>query len=152
MHHVPLTCTKTFVVKWFLKTVQTIWLRFTLISTIRVQSGMLLTVAMKRRAPLIRSRIIVCTVHMSFELNKISQWVSNVSFSLHDVYLQQIDTFYSLHSMGASFHFFFLFIVCSSNPVSLLIFLFSFNNYLYLRWSLKVKIWGYAHSVNFHQG
>ena len=68
---------------------------------------MLLTVAMKCRAPLIRSRVIVCTVHMSFELNKISQWVSNVSFSLHDVYLQQIDTFYSLHSMGASFHFFF---------------------------------------------
>ena len=67
---------------------------------------MLLNVAMKHRAPLIRSRIIVCTVHMSFELNKISQWVSNVSFSLHDVYLQQIDTFYSLHSMGASFHFF----------------------------------------------
>ena len=31
-------------------------------------------------------------------------------------------------------------------------FLFSFNNYLYLRWGLRVKTWDYAHLVtNFHQ-
>ena len=137
MHHVPLTCTKTFVVKWLLKTVQRIWLRFTLISTIRVQSGMLLTVAMKRRAPLIRSRITVCTVYMSFEPNNISQWVSNVSFSLHDI------TKYRCTLWVPPF-IFFLLIVSSSNTISWFIFLFSFNNYI--TW-IFVEAWGLKFGV-----